>query len=367
MKKLLFVVIALATIICSCNSDKNKFKVSGVVDGGGDTTVLYLETSSNGNWYIVDSVVTDDGKFSFVEDAIEFPNIYRLVHRADAIYFPIDSIDKLEIKTDINHFAENYTISGSKNAEKMMKYEKELEKFVKAGDLSSESFKTWKKNLSMDMVNDLQSIVSYYYINKYIGDTPLFDPDDKQDFKIIGAVTNAFAQYRKNDPRTNYLVKNFEDKLRLRNSANTMPRDTVYAEEIGVLDFKLSDKTGNTQSFKDVCSRGNVVLLNFTILNQSFSPVLNKTLNDAYSKYHSKGLEIYQVFYDEDVDLWRKSVDKLPWIVTWDSGGMTTARLYNVTQLPMALIINRNGDIVQRLELAQLVDDELLKIIEKKL
>ena len=48
------------TLMCACN-DSNKFKVSGTVDGAGDTTVLYLETSYNGMWHLVDSVKTDDG------------------------------------------------------------------------------------------------------------------------------------------------------------------------------------------------------------------------------------------------------------------------------------------------------------------
>ena len=136
--------VVMMTLICSCN-DSNKFKVSGIVEGGGDTTVLYLETSYNGLWHLVDSVVTDDGKFSFKEDAIEYPNIYRLVCGADAIYFPIDSIDQIEIKTDIKHFADNYTVSGSKNAETMMKFDKELAAFIKKGDLGSEAFKNQKE------------------------------------------------------------------------------------------------------------------------------------------------------------------------------------------------------------------------------
>ena len=152
--------VVMMTMICSC-SDSDKFKVSGTVDGGGDTTVLYLETSYNGMWHLVDSVVTDGGKFSFKEEAIEYPNIYRLVYGADAIYFPIDSIDQLEIKTDIKHFAENYTIGGSKNAETMMKFDKELAAFIKKGDLGSEAFKKWKQETSRNLVSDLKSIVSY--------------------------------------------------------------------------------------------------------------------------------------------------------------------------------------------------------------
>lgn len=363
MKRFLFIAVALLTLVCSC-SEGDKFKVSGIVEGGGDTTVLYLETSYNGLWHLVDSVVTDDGKFSFKEDAIEYPNVYRLVYGVDAIYFPIDSIDQLEIKTDIKHFAENYTVSGSKNAETMMKFDKELAKFVKSGDFSSDAFKQWKQETSRQLVSDSKSIVSYYIVNKYIGNKPLYDPEDNSDFKIIGAVTNAFSTYRPNDPRTHYLVETYKDKLKMRRAANgNIARDTIEASQTGVLDFKLMDKTGKMQSFKDVCSQGKVVILNFTMQSETFSPSLNKLLNDVYGKYKSKGLEIYQVSFDDDEASWMQAVARLPWIVTRDSNGALTAMQYNVTEIPMIYIISRSGDIVGRVENIDLLDDTLKKYL----
>ena len=355
--------VVMMTLMCSCNGG-NKFKVSGTVDGAGDTTVLYLETNLNGMWYPIDSVSTDGDKFSFKADAIDYPNIYRLVHGEDAIYFPIDSIDNLEINTDIKNFAENYTISGSVDAERMMKFDKELAKFVKAGDFSSEAFKKWKEATSRELVSDAKSIVSYYIVNKYIGTKPLYDPEDNSDFKIIGAVTNAFSAYRPNDPRTPYLIEAYKDKLRIRRAANgNIARDTIQAPQTGILDFSLSDKMGKLQSFKEVCSQGKVVILNFTIQNESFSPSLNKLLNDVYNKYHSKGLEIYQVSFDDDETTWRRAVARLPWIVTRDSNGVVTALLYNVTEIPMIYLINRKGDIVGRVENIDLLEDTLKKYL----
>ena len=92
MKKLMFLAVLVA-LMCSCNG--NKFKVSGTVDGAGDTTTLFLETSINGNWLFVDSVVTSGDKFSLSVDAPEYPNIYRLGYRDKSIYFPIDSIESV--------------------------------------------------------------------------------------------------------------------------------------------------------------------------------------------------------------------------------------------------------------------------------
>ena len=135
MKKLMLLAVLVA-LMCSCNG--NKFKVSGTVEGAGDTTTLYLETTINGNWLFVDSVKTSAGKFAFTEDAAEYPNIYRLGYRDKNIYFPIDSIDNIEIKTSLAKFDEDYTLSGSDNAVKVMNIDKQAAKFSKEGDTSSD-------------------------------------------------------------------------------------------------------------------------------------------------------------------------------------------------------------------------------------
>lgn len=363
MKKLLFLSVALLlTLMCSCRD--GKFKVSGIIEGAGDTTVLYLEMIENGMWRLVDSVVTDNGKFSFKEDVIEFPNIYRLVHGSDYICFPIDSTEHIEIKTDIKHFAENYTVSGSEDAVKMMKFDKDLAKYIKSGDLTSESFKKWKQAIGRMLVSDAKSIVSFYIVNKYIGDRPFFDPEDNSDFKVIGAVTNAFSSFRPNDPRTSYLVETYKDKLRIRRASDgNIARNTIEGTQTGVPDFSLIDKNGKMQSFREVCSHGKIVILNFTLQTEGFSQSLNKLLNDVYSKYQSKGLEIYQVSFDDDEALWKQTVARFPWIVTRDSKGTLTALRYNVTEIPMVYIIDRSGNIVGRVENIDLLEDTLLKYL----
>ena len=348
MKKSLLLAIALVAIMCSCNG--NKFKVSGIVEGAGDTTTLYLETSVNGNWLFVDSVVTSGDKFSLSEDAPEYPNIYRLSCGQQAIYFPIDSIDNLEIKASVKKFEEDYTLSGSDNAVKMMNIDKQAAKFSKAGDTSSDAYSKWKDQLSRDMVKDPAGIVAFYLINKYIGGKPLFDPLDKKDFKIIGAVTNAFANFRPNDPRTNYMVETFKQGLSQRRLENSQQRDTIVATEASLIDIRLMDKKGKMQSLQEVASHGNVVILNFTMQNQQFSPALNKLLNDVYTKYKSRGLEIFQVALDDNEAQWMQAVASLPWISMRDPNGeySVNASAYNITQLPAVFIINRKGEIVER-------------------
>ena len=360
MKKSIFIALALLALMCSCNS--NKFKVSGVVEGAGDTTTLYLETSVNGTWLFVDSVVTSGDKFSMSEEAPEYPNIYRLTCGVNSIYFPIDSVDHITIKTSVKEYGTKYVIEGSDNAIKMMKINNQAEKFSKAGDTSSDAYRKWKDDLSRELLNDPAGIVAYYVINKYIGDVPLFDPLDKKDFKIIGAVTNAFANFKPNDPRTGFMVENFKQGLSQRRIESNN-RDTIVASEAKLIDIKLMDKKGKTQSLQEVASRGNVVLLNFTMTNQQFSPSLNKLLNDVYTKFKSRGLEIFQVCLDDNEASWMATVSSLPWIVMRDPNGeySVNAGAYNIQQIPTVFIIGRDGEIKEKVASIEQLENSVAK------
>ena len=72
--------------LTACNG--NKFHIDGTIDGASDTTLL-LEQSSNGEWFILDSIkVGKDGKFSVSAEAPEYPCIYQLRLGDQSICFP---------------------------------------------------------------------------------------------------------------------------------------------------------------------------------------------------------------------------------------------------------------------------------------
>lgn len=346
MKKHIFLLISLLAILCSCNG--NKFKVNGNVAGATDTTKMVLESSSNGQWFIVDTVTTDgSGDFSVACEAPQVPNIYRLRYQSQSIYFPIDSLDHITIKTKLKTFSTDYTLSGSKNALEVMKVDKEAMKFV-GGKGTPEAMKAWKRKLSEQVVADPSGIVAYYIINKYIDDKPLFDPLDDNDLRIIGAVANAFNTFKPNDPRTQYLVNTLLDGQRRRREAHN-DFDTVYVSQTKLLDVKLQDKNGVNYDLKDVASKHKVVLLNFTMYSADFSPAFNKVLNDLYSKYKAKGLEIYQIALDDNEVYWRQAAANLPWITVYDPLGEQSKNVgaYNLSSIPTTFVIS-NGEVVDR-------------------
>ena len=347
MKKIILMLIAVA-MLTAC--DGNKFHVDGTIEGATDTTTLVLEQSSNGEWFIIDSIDVDkNGKFSVSAPAPEVPNIYQLRLGGQSICFPIDSLDHLTINAKLPNFASDYTISGSEHAEQVMKIDKEAMQF--AGNKGTASqMQAWKDQLAKQIVADPSGIVAYYTINKYIDGKPLFDPLNDNDLRIIGAVANSFNSFRPDDPRTDYLVNLLLDGQR-RRRAQSAPTDTVYADVTSLIDIKLQDYDGKEYSLSKVAADNRVVLLDFTAYTTDISPQLNKLLHDIYQSYHNRGLAIYQVSLDQDNVAWRQAAQNLPWITVFDPMSINSKNVgaYNVNGIPTTFII-KGGEIVERVE-----------------
>lgn len=356
MKKHIIALAAIALTLCSCG-EKNEFKVDGKIDGADEKTLL-LETVVNGVWIPIDSTKTEsDGEFSLSRKAPRWPEIYRLTYQEKSIYFPIDSLEQISIHSNAKTFDTNYTLAGSNDAKLVMEIDKKALTLsganVKESVVKKEAF---KRELAEKILQHPQGIVAYYIINKYVNGAPLFDPQNSVDLRIIGAVANAYNSYRPNDPRTAYLVKTLLDGQRERRAA-IAKADTIHANVARILDIDLQDKTGKVRHLNDVTSKGNVVLLNFTAYSAKESPAFNNSLLALYNANRAKGFEIYQVGLDDNIAQWKSAANNLPWITVYDPAGVNSnyIRAYNVGALPAIFIINRKGELSERvLDLSKL-------------
>ncbi len=349
-KSIISATSVLALMLISCGSN-NEAGISGTVEGGSDTVQMVIEQSSNGRWLIVDSVKTHgNGEFATRMTAPSNPEIYRLRHGRDMIYFPIDSLEHITINTSVKNFSTDFDISGSRNAVTLMNIDKRaIEIGALRGNERTDAITNWKKELVDTILVNPSSIISYYIINKYIGTDPLFDPLVKEDLRIIGAVANGYYTFRPNDPRTIYLV-NVLRNGRAYHNPGTAASDTLRVSETSLFDIKLQDINGVEHSLTDLATQQKVILLSFTVYAAEFSPSYNAILSNVYDKYKNRGLEIFQLSYDATDFVWRQSAVNLPWITVFDPAGTNSRNLamYNVTQLPLTYIIDRKGEIVER-------------------
>lgn len=336
--------VAGASILFSCNN-KPEWKVDGRIEGA-DGQTMYVEASDNGRWYVLDSVeLKGAGDFTVTAPASGYPDIYRLRLGDKSLYFPIDSIETVTVVSKAGAFDSDYTISGTDTAEKLMAVEKKLMDAVsKEGVQGVASDSILKRELSNLLLENPSGIVSYYIINKKISGVPVFNPENKSDLRLIGAVANAFDIKRPTDPRTNYLKNLYISNRR----AYSRP-DTLVAPETSLIEVNLYDLKGKKHSLTEVASKNRVVLLNFTAYGDEYSPALNIELNKIYNKYHANGLEIYQIGFDGNEVSWRNTARNLPWVTVYnsDADGPFILRSYNIGALPATYLIS-NGEIRER-------------------
>lgn len=336
--------VAGASILFSCNN-KPEWKVDGRIEGA-DGQTMYVEASDNGRWYVLDSVeLKGAGDFTVTAPASGYPDIYRLRLGDKSLYFPIDSIETVTVVSKAGAFDSDYTISGTDTAEKLMAVEKKLMDAVsKEGAQGIASDSILKRELSNLLLENPSGIVSYYIINKKISGVPVFNPENKSDLRLIGAVANAFDIKRPTDPRTNYLKNLYISNRR----AYSRP-DTLVAPETSLIEVNLYDLKGKKHSLTEVASKNRVVLLNFTAYGDEYSPALNIELNKIYNKYHANGLEIYQIGFDGNEVSWRNTARNLPWVTVYNSAadGPFILRSYNIGALPATYLIS-NGEIRER-------------------
>lgn len=339
----------LLALLCSCS--RSGWQVKGTIAGAGDTVVV-AEAQDNGRWYPLDTVKVSGGKFSYSHAPAGYPDVYRLRLGQKSLYFPVDSAETVTVATDMADFGGRGTLlSGTAEAARMMKADS-LAALVPTQGAGA------KRALAELMLVDPAGITSYYIINKTVEGRPLFDPGDRGDLKIIGAVANAFSQHRPGDPRTNYLTQLYLDNRQVRGAS-------VQAQQVRAFEISLYDEKGQRRSLLEETGKGRVVVLNFTVYGVEASPAFNMALNNIYRKYHDRGLEVFQVSMDEDQHLWRSSARNLPWITVLDpmTDGGKSLKEYNVGALPASFVFNRQGDIVARVDDVGRIEAEVSKLL----
>jgi len=360
MKNFIAILMAILTIIiCACSESREGWTISGNISGAADST-LYIETSNLGNWYVVDSVeVNSEGNFTFrAAEPDSIAGIYRLRlgTNTDYIYFPAQGTEVLELKADSKTFSRGYTLTGTAAAIGFARADSLINTTIdRVGMQKALTDSALRADLNVMINRDTTCIVSYYIINKHLGPNLFYRLDNRRDLAMLGNAANNYKTHRPNDPR----AKELEDRF-----INAKKRNSKASTEINVPEeMRLSRPTvkmafydikGQLQDFDKVVTRGGVTVLNFTRYDGEASPANTVALNALYEKYHSQGLQIYQISYDPDELNWKRNAANMPWISVWVSADEGSAPMlaYNVNPIdapPTSFIFDRNGNLTDRI------------------
>jgi thiol-disulfide isomerase/thioredoxin len=376
----LAVLIPLIGIFASC-TNKNQFTVEGIVkDGAGK--MLYFENITTSSIVGLDSVkISKSGSFKFKQEKPVAPDFYRLRLNHQFVNLTVDSVATIvKIQSDTIAFARNYTIEGSTESEKIKEltflqlhaneaYSKLLKQFTAKTITADEYVEkiqeitgNYKKAALEYIYTNPSSASAYFALFQQINGLLIFDPYDKADSKAFGAVANNWNQYYPNAPRTKHLVSLFATSLKVIRGEKPIDYQATELSTKDFFDISLPSIDDKEIRLSEV-GQGKVVLVDFIAYGLEASPLHNRKLNEFYEKYQSQGLLIYQVALDPDKHFWKNAAANLPWICVIDPQSVNSeiAKKYNVTDLPTAFIMNREGEIVGRIENYDDLGKELAK------
>ncbi len=357
----------MAAMLTSC--DNRKFHIDGTVTEAKDS-VLYLENMSLDGPVVVDSVKLDDkGSFSFSEKAPDAPEFYRLRIAGQIINLSVDSTETIKIKAAYPSMATGYTVEGSAECATI----KELA--LKQIDLQNRVIAVQNNpNLGYDLTRDsIGKLIeaykdeikrnyiykapmrasSYFALFQTLGNMLIFNPrESAEDVKAFAAVATSWDTYHPNAVRGknlhNIAIEGMKDVRIMRNKMAAQSIDASKVNVSNIIDISLLDNKGNRRSLTDL--KGQVVLLDFHVFGARESTKRIMQMRELYNKYHSRGLEIYQVSLDPDEHFWKTQTAALPWISVRDPQGLQSKNLasYNVTSIPTFFLIDRNNEVKKR-------------------
>ena len=381
MRKAAAMMLAALTI-ASCSD--NKFTVEGQI-GNAKDSVLYFENVGLEGINVLDSVkLSDEGDFSFRQEAPDAPEFYRLRIADQIINVSIDSTETVQIKGSYPNMASDYTVSGSENCEKI----KELA--LRQIDLQSRAIAIQKDpSLSIDRANDsIQNIInaykedvkrnyiykepmkaySYFALFQAIGNYLIFNPkSNKEDIKAFAAVATSWDTYYPHAERGqnlhNIAIEGMKNQRIIESKNRDLQVEASKVSEAGVLDIALIDNKGQERHLTDL--KGKVVLLDFHIFALNDSPARIIMLRELYSKYQQQGFEVYQVSLDPDEHFWKQQTAALPWISVRDADGVNSQRLmlYNIQTVPDFFLIDRGNNLVKRAAQIKDLEAEIKKLL----
>lgn len=357
----------MAAMLTSC--DNRKFHIDGTVTEAKDS-VLYLENMSLDGPVVVDSVKLDDkGSFSFSEKAPDAPEFYRLRIAGQIINLSVDSTETIKIKAAYPSMATGYTVEGSAECATI----KELA--LKQIDLQNRVIAVQNNpNLGYDLTRDSigrlieaykdeikrnyiykapMRASSYFALFQTLGNMLIFNPrESAEDVKAFAAVATSWDTYHPNALRGknlhNIAIEGIKDVRIMRNKMAAQSIDASKVNVSNIIDISLLDNKGNRRNLTDL--KGKVVLLDFHVFGARESTKRIMEMREIYNKYHSRGLEIYQVSLDPDEHFWKTQTAALPWISVRDPQGLQSQNLasYNVTSIPTFFLIDRNNEVKKR-------------------
>ena len=354
MKKIhILYILVTAFVVVGCG---RRFSVEATLtDMPSDAEYAYLEKAGLVRSAVVDSVRLKSNTFRLKAEAPAEPDFYRLRIAGRTIMLAVDSSETIRLSGSWRDMP-SVAVEGSGKTAMLQQLRRSLR---------DSTLDNHKRSAEQVILRDPKSQVAYYALYQTKGGTPVFDINDRADRRYFQAVATSWQVWHPENERTKALCAQVIDVIN--NERRAMNNEAVRAfideSENTFLDIVLTDENGTEKALSDL--RGQVILLDFCSVEiENFGDYLF-SLRDRYNTYHSRGLEVYQVYPDKNRLVWEDKVRNLPWTTVRTDEGITDIayRTYNVGVIPTLYLINRKGEVVRRFNGFAGLNEEIEKLL----
>jgi thiol-disulfide isomerase/thioredoxin len=343
----------IATIVLvSCGNDastkQNGFEVKGKVTNSTEKTITLNELTAKGLVLLDTAAVGNDGTFEFKGKVAE--KTFCIINFAKgSVLLVLDSASNIALSIDANT-PDQFGVKGSEDTEKLRKLlelnntymqmlrglETKYAQYASTPPPAAvqEEIRAEYDSIIKGRSEAIQNFVfqdnpgiSAYFATNFLtaeADFPFFDKVDKQYFSAYG--NSKYAREHHSRVET----------LRKTAMGQTAP------------DIVLNDPFGKTIPLSSL--RGKYVLVDFWASWCKPCRMENPNVVRMYTKYKSKGFEVYSVSLDDNKDSWSKAIndDKLLWthvsdLKKWNS---SVVPMYNIESIPFTVLLDKDGKIV---------------------